>query len=198
MSTDLITVPPLSELGPAMRALNPQQRAFVIAMGEVTDGNQTTAALMAGYGADSATDAQRKAAARVRGSVLAQDPKVLAAIKECAEKRLHSGALIATKALLEMVNDPLDKNRFKAACRLLDQAGLVVVTQHQVTHVHGQNSDKETIARITDLASKLGIDANKLLGQTGPVIDAEFEEIPNDPAPQAEDADDPWTIRPAG
>lgn len=199
MSTELTLTIPTGEIGPKMRKLSPQQRSFVYAM-TACGGNMTRAALAAGYGAGSETEKQREKAARVAGSRLASEPKVLEAIKEEAEKRLHSGALIAASTLLEIVGDPLHKDRLKAASQLLDRAGLIIETKHTVNVTHS-GADRETVARITDLATKLGLDPKALLGQTGPIIDAEFEEVPReaDPpeAPAPED-DDPWTVRPAG
>lgn len=163
------------QLGPAMRALNPQQRVFVYGLVEL-GGNATGAAAAAGYGQDSPTLEQRRNAQRVRGYQLSHDPKVLAAIKEEAEKRLNSGALIAASALLEMVTDPLSKFRYKAAVELLNRSGLIVETQHRVTVEH-TGSDKEMIDRIKQLAGGLGIDPVRLLGSAGVIIDADFTEV---------------------
>lgn len=199
MSTEITITIPEHELGKAMRALVPQQRAFVYCLVE-TGGNATSAARAAGYGAEG-TKEQRDNACRVRGYQLAHNPKVLAAIKEEADKRLHSGALLAASALLEMVNDPLNKNRFKAAVELLNRGGLIVETKHTVNVNHSTSSDRETIDKITLLAKQMGLDPSRLLGQAGVVIDAEFEDVtdapPQSPSDPGSDlAADPWTILP--
>lgn len=163
-------------LGPAMRALTEKQRSFVYALVE-TGGNAAQAAAAAGYGENSHSEAARENAYRVRGYQLSHDVKVLAAIKEEAEKRLHSGALLAASALVEMVQDPLNKNRFKAAESLLNRAGLTVATEHKVVVEHRGNS-QEIGARIRELVRELGADLPRLAGaDTASIIDAEYSDI---------------------
>lgn len=178
MATQALTVyVEEAALGPAMRKLNAQQRSFVYALVE-TGGNASQAAAAAGYGEGSPTPELRANAYRVRGYQLSHDPKVLAAIKEEAEKRLHSGALLAASVLIEMANDKSSKHQFKAAVELLNRSGLIVATEHRVTVEHQGGSDKETIDRIRNLAGVLGLDPVKLLGSAGVIIDAEFTEVP--------------------
>lgn len=176
MSHELTIYVDEAPLGRAMKALNEKQRSFVYALVE-TGGNASQAAAAAGYGSDSATKEQRENAYRVRGYQLSHDPKVLAAIKEEAEKRLHSGALLAASKLLEMANDNSSKHQFKAAVELLNRSGLVVATEHKVTVEHKGGSDREMIERIRLLAGNLGLDPKKLLGSAGVIIDADFEEV---------------------
>ncbi len=163
------------QFGPHMAVLTEKQRGFVYALVEL-GGNATEACLAAGYGADSETKEQRLNAARTRGYQLAHDPRVLAAIKEEAEKRLHSGMLIAASALIEMAQDPACKDRYKAAASLLDRGGLNVVHKQEVVVTHTQ-SDREVIARITEICGRLGLDADKIIGLSEPV-DAEFTVLP--------------------
>lgn len=180
-------------LGPCMRALNEKQRAFVYALVE-TGGNASQAAAAAGYGFDSDTPEKRSAACRTRGYQLSHDDKVLAAIKEEAQKRLNSGALIATSALLEIVQDPAHKSRLRAIEVLLDRAGLVVNRDVNINVNHTHKTDADQIERITSLAQGLGLDPRQLLGQAGVIVDAEFKVLP---APSAEPAAvDDWSVEP--
>lgn len=176
MTTAMTIVPPENQLGPAMRALNPRQRAFVYFLVEM-GGNATQAAGAAGYGEGSLTPQQKHDACRVRGYQLTHDVKVLAAIKEEAEKRLHSGALLAASALVEMVVDTGSKHRFKAAVELLNRAGLTVATEHKVTVEH-KGTATEIGQRIRELITQLGPDLPRLVGpDTVGILDAEFEDV---------------------
>lgn len=168
----LTYVPPISNtdgLGPAMIDLLPKQRAFVVAMLETGGQNNTKAAQIAGYSLDN-YDAARATAWR-----LAHDPKILAAIKEEANRRLHSGAILGASVLLEIANDPTHKDRFKAASELLSRGGLVMATEHKITVE--RRDDKGMIDKITVLAAQLGLDPRKLLGNAAPAVDAEFEDV---------------------
>lgn len=167
------------DLGPHMRGLTDRQRAFVFSLVE-TGGNYSQAAKAAGYGADCATEDKRASACRARGHQLAHDPKVLAAIKEEAQKRLNSGALIAASALLEIVEDPKHKSRLKAIEMLLDRSGLIV-KQESTLNVNVSTTDAGNIARIRELSAKLGLDPKQLLGHAGVTVDADFTVIETAP-----------------
>lgn len=153
--------------GPAMAALPTEgQRRFVRAMCETGGTNHAKAARMAGYtGNDNCI--------RVTAHRLAHDPLVLAALKEEADKRIRSGALLGASVLIEIAGDTMHRNRFHAAKELLDRAGLQVVTEHKVT-VHNSSDEKAMIDRIAGMAAQLGLDPKKLIGG---YIEAEFTEV---------------------
>lgn len=177
--TSNVLVPDESHLGPAMKALPAARRRFVVALLDTGGTNNTRAAGLAGYGG---TEAARK----VAGHRLAHHPKVQAAIREEANKRLHSGSILGASVLMEIAANPQHKDRYKAAVELLNRGGLIVETQHRVT-VTDERSDDEIKARVVLLAEKFGMDPAKLLGasassvKTEPdVVDAEFEEVGTD------------------
>lgn len=163
--------------GPAMAALTPLQRRFVVAMCETGGGNASLAYRMAGP--NTKNDDTIKNAAHH----LLHTDKVLLAIREEADRRCRSGAILGASALQEIAMDSLHKDRFKAAQALLDRAGLGLVQKTEVVHVH--KNDAEAIDRIKALAKVLGVDAQKLLGHVGaPVsppteapLDVEFEDV---------------------
>lgn len=170
----LIEVPDDAHLGPAMRALPETQRRFVVAFLETGGTNATKAAALAGYGSSDASQ-------RVAGHRLSHNPRVAAAIKEEADKRLRTGAILGASVLIEIAQNPTHKDRFKAAVELLNRGGLIVQTEHKVTVVD-ERSDKEIEDRVVALAGKLGIDPKKLLGaafsgREADVIEAEYEEV---------------------
>lgn len=165
------------DYGPAMSALNELQRRFVDAMlitgGQA--GRYSEAARMAGYTGN--PDSLKVTAHR-----LAHSPKVQAAIREEAERRVHSGAILGASVLIEIAQDSQHKDRFKAATRLLDMAGLIVTTQHKVTVEH-TGDDAEKIRSVIAMAKAMGMDPRKLLGNAGvtaeeiAAVDAEFEVV---------------------
>lgn len=169
----LVSVPIDSTLGPKMRALTMPQRAFVVAMCETGGQDHSKAALMAGYGG---TENSTKVAA----CRLAHDPRVLEAIREEAEKRLQSGAILGASVMVEIAMDKLHKDRFKAADNLLNRAGLLVETQHRVIVENDNRPIGELRAAVLEqLRGLFGKDAALPPALTAP-IDGEYTEVPAD------------------
>lgn len=162
-----IIVPPESELGPAMKELTIPQRAFVLAFADFGGTNQAEAARIAGYGS-TPESCQARAAAMVR------QPRILAALREEADKRLRGGAILAASVLCEIAGDKFSKDRYKAAVELLNRAGLVVEGVSRVI-VEDHRTAEEIERRVSDLAVKLGIDPARLLGTV--VEDVDYEEV---------------------
>lgn len=173
------------DLGPAMAALNEKQRLFVLNYA-LTGGNTTQAAVQSGYGGNPQSSYQT-------GHRLLQDPKIRAAIKEDAERRLNNGAGLAAAGLIQIGLTSLDeKNRIKAYTTVLSLAGINPVARHEHVHVHQTAASIES--EIRKMAGILGLDAEKLLGyEEGDVIDAEFVALP---AP-AEVEPEEWETIPA-
>lgn len=152
--------------GQAMAELTPKQQKFVRAMLETGGHNHMRCAQAAGFTGNANT-------LRVTGHRLAHDTKVLAALREEADKRIRTGAVLGASVLLEIAGNPTHKDRYKAAVELLNRSGLQVVTEHKVTVDRG-GSEKQMIDRIGAMATQLGIDPKQLLGG---FIDATFEEV---------------------
>jgi len=172
MTTELVRVPPLRDLGPAMRALNERQQKFVIALAEYGDDNHTRAAKLAGY---TDNDNLRSSAWR-----LASDPRVQAALHEVAIGRLHGAKILAVSKLIEFINHPDPKIAHKATETLMSRVGLHAVSEHNVKTQDVSRTDEAMIARIIQLGTRLNLDPNKLLGVAGvkgEVIDGEFKEV---------------------
>lgn len=169
-SNQEIIVPEDTTLGPAMRNLNLRQRAFVIAMIEQGGINHTEAAIRAGYTTHPGT-------ARVTAHRLAHDDNVLAAIQEEAGRRMRSGAIVAVKVLLEIVDDQGAKHtdRLRAVEMLLNRSGLHAVTEQNIKVEHRDMSEAAMIKKIKLLAEKQGLDPVKLLGASA--VDAEYTEV---------------------
>ena len=160
-----------------MRAIEAKQRAFVVAYCARDDENGTGAARAAGYGSGSPTVEQANGAAKTAAWRLLHDPKIQEAIKELAQDKFRIGTFKATAVMLEIMNDPTHKDRFRAAERILAQNGMGVAVE--VNHNHKVNLDeKGMIEKIARLAKDQGLDPRKLLGTVGvDYVDAEFEVV---------------------
>jgi phage terminase small subunit len=175
-----------NDLGPAMQELTIPQRAFVVAYCEGGGTDATAAALAAGYGT---TDGS----ARTIGATMLRKPRILAALREEADKRLKAGAIVASSVLVEVAADPMHRDRYKAAVELLNRAGLVVEGVSRVI-VEDHRTVEEIERRIGELCERLGIDKERLMGT---VIDAEYEEIKDETSlsktvARIHDAGDEW------
>ena len=155
-----------AELGEAMLSLTENQRRYVINLVEQGGRNSMLAYQRAtGCSPENA----HKNAWRMNS------PHVAAAIREEADRRLRSGAILGASIMVEIAEDPMHKDRYKAAARLLDAAGLIVATEHKVT-VEDKRSTQEIMRAIGRIAKDAGVDPEKLLGRAVPV-DVEFEEL---------------------
>ena len=173
-----------TSFGPAMRACNERQRAFVYNLLEFGDDNFTRAARVAGYsdpGVDSTT-------IRVTASRLAHDPKIQAAMQEEAKRRLHGGTILAASTLVGLAKNGDPKVQLKAIEMILNRSGMQAMSEHKVTVEHTMN-EEDMVKSIQMMAQKMGVDASALLGEAGvkmlppprqvpmDVIDADFSEV---------------------
>lgn len=169
--SELIVIPPVEVMGPAMRALNERQRHFVCALG-VHGGDQSEAYRAAGYLVSS------DGSARANASRLANSDPIVAAIKEEAIRRLDSASMLAVSTLVELASykNPDDKVRLKASNSLLDRiGGFAGKTEHSIV-IKDERTTQELIDFIKNTAAANGLDARHLLGLPAP-IDAEFTEV---------------------
>ncbi|CAB4132135.1 hypothetical protein UFOVP134_40 [uncultured Caudovirales phage] len=175
----ILEIPDDADLGPAMRELNPSQRAFVFAVVEC-GGDYTRAAAAAGYGDKGKDQATYVNTIRAAGSRLSRDKKVIAAMREEAERRLQASALMAVEQLKLMALDPHSKHQYKAAVALLDRLGMAPIDRKEITVKH-RMTDEQLKASIRDFADKMGLDPAKLLGHNRAVeaniTEAEFEPV---------------------
>lgn len=157
--------------GPAMAELAPRAQKFVRMLLQTGSNNHTLAAKMAGYTGSDET-------IRVTAHRLAHDKRVLAAIKEEGEKRMHTGIILATSVLMEIAADPLAKDRLKAAVEILNRTGLHAKSEHNlnVNHEHRLGeSEKALLMEVNDQCRALGIDPQKLLGPA--YVEGAFTEV---------------------
>lgn len=166
----LIPTPDPEELGPAMLELTEMQQRFVYALVEL-GGDATKAAAHAGYSRGNGNHQTVEAHRNMH------NPKVLAAIREEADKRIRGGALLGASVLIQLTQHAdTDTVRLKAATELLNRTGLSFVQKHEVTH-KDERTDKEMEAYLIMIARKHGLRPTEFLGYDPEAVDAEFEEV---------------------
>lgn len=158
-------------LGPAMAALNPAQRRFAMAAVMYPFAKDWQIAKAAGY-SDKSHGYLRKAAC-----VMFHDEKILAAIRECADREVRSGAMLGVATIKKIVRRDGDKDQLKAAVWLAGMNDFAVAQNINVNQKITDQSGDAIIARIAALAKKLGVDPMKLLGPGPPVVEGEFSEV---------------------
>lgn len=165
--------PDIQGLGPAMLALTPRQRRFVVGVMLFGGLNHTKAAV-----ASSDTVYASNSTARAIAYGLAHNPKILEAIREEGLKMLAGSSVMAIHTVLDIANDPTaeKKDRLKAVGMILNRVGMSEMTEHKVAVVHTDRTSGEMIKRIELLSKNLGLDSKKLLGN---ISEAEYVEVPS-------------------
>jgi hypothetical protein len=151
---------PMPEPGPALRVLPPKWRDAVEAL-FLTEGDQTKAARMAGYGG-------KPASLKVTASRLFNDDRVRRAIKEECNRRIDT----AEPELLAVVRGIMRNNQEKAADRLR-AASMVwdranpVMTKHKIEVEHHLTDDERDVQHWHGL-KKLGAPPDAFIARFGP------------------------------
>jgi len=175
-----------ADCGPAMAALPPAQRAFVI--GKVRHGlNNAEAAKRAGY-----ADGPNGGGAKVTGYRLAHTEAIIAAIIEESKKVLKSEGPNSIRTLVEIRDNRKNeaKDRLKAAVELLNRGGLNAVNEHHHLVEHRLTEEQQD-KKILALARELGLpdaEARKMLISPD-AIEGEFEEVTPEPERTPEQID---------
>jgi phage terminase small subunit len=154
------TVPDPEEgsLGPAMKALNAAQRRFAIAAVMYPLAKDWQIAKAAGYSDRS------HGALRVSAHRLFHDEKVLAAIRECADKEIRGSAMLGVATIKKIARLEGHRDQLKAAQTLVGLAGFTVAQNINVNQNVTDNSGKALMERLEKAAAILGIDPAALLG----------------------------------
>lgn len=156
-----------------MLALNPAQRRFVIAALQFPTGKDWQIAKAAGYGNGS------HGALRVRAHSLLHNEKIIAAMREEADKRLRGYALLGISVIAKIARTDGHRDQLKAAEGLANRVGFHELTEHKVTVDHKQPKELTDLA--IKLAKEIGVATDRLLGTNRQeTIDAEFVEVRND------------------
>lgn len=174
-------MPPDEDFGPVMRSLQPKQRAFVVALAMTGGkGNGAEAAVLCGCNPGNT--------AKVYAYRMTHHPKFGAAAREWSEHLIHGGVFTAISTILTIAADPMHKDAFKAADRVLERAGMHVAQVLEVKHEHEVKGLTDLVQNIKRLAASAE-QAKLLLASAGvpqQIIDAEFSEVrPALPAPSS-------------
>lgn len=174
MASDLINPSDNPEFGPAMLALTPMMRGFVLALLDQRGRRSNTAAARkAGY-------LNTEGGMRVTGHRLSHDARVIAALHEEAGKRLETAAHIAASVVVDVMTnkDALNKDRLKAAGMLLDRTGFGASQTINVNKTVTRKMDVSAAAqKIAEFRQRFPEQFAKLLGGGPPVLDGEFTEV---------------------
>jgi phage terminase small subunit len=173
--TPTIPDPDENSLGPKMLALNPAQRRFALAAVQYPLAKDFQIARAAGYSDRS------HGALRVTAHRLFHDEGVLEAIRECADKEVRSGGMLAIATIKKIVRRDEHRDQFKAAVWLAGMSNFTVEQKISVKQEFKDTTDKGVEDRIRLAAEKLarlGFDAARLL--VAPVVDGEFTEVGDD------------------
>ena len=174
--TSIIPDPEVSSLGPAMLALTPVQRRFAIAAVMYPLAKDWQIAKAAGYSDKS------YGSLRVKAHNQFHNEKVLAAIKECADKEIRGSAMLGIATMKKIVRNDLHKDQLKAAQTLVGLAGFTIDQNINVKQTIRDESGSAIMGEIKRLAEKLGVPVAKLLerkaeGPPAAVIEGEFMEV---------------------
>lgn len=167
--TPTVPDPDEASLGPAMLACNAAQRRFALAAVMYPLAKDWQIAKAAGY-SDKSHGSLRVAAHRQF-----HDERVLAAIKECADKEIRGSAMLGIATIKRIVRNDLHKDQLKAAQTLVGLAGFTIDQNINLNQKITDQSGKAIMEEIGRLAAKLGVPLPQLLG--APVVDAEFSEV---------------------
>lgn len=165
--------PDVGGLGPKMLALNPAQRRFAVAAVMYPLAKDWQIAKAAGYSDRS------HGALRVTAHRLFHDEKVLAAIRECADKQIRSGAMLAIATIEKIVRSDGHRDQFKASQWLAGLNRFTVDQNININQTVKDESGKALLAKIEQFAGNLGVPVTGLLGSkpAAPVLDGEFSEV---------------------
>lgn len=141
-----------------MLACNAAQRRFAIAAVMYPLAKDWQIAKAAGYSDRS------HGSLRVTAHRLFHDERVLAAIRECADKEVRASGMLAVATIKKIVRNDGHRDQFKAAALLAALNGQVVAQNINVNQHVTDNSGKALMERIQKAAAVLGVDAAQLLG----------------------------------
>jgi hypothetical protein len=153
------SVPDEASLGPAMKALSPRLRQFVLELsaGPVGDyGSSVRAARAAGLGTPTSSDVSMRNLAYQA----LHDPRVQEALHEVGVKIIRAASFMALRNLEAIAGDKNHKDAFKACLALVDR-GFPLQTEHKVTVEHIDYT-KQAIEELRTLR-RLGVARERLV-----------------------------------
>jgi hypothetical protein len=153
--------------GPAMTALSPLRRAFVIAWNNSGQRNASDAARAAGY--------KDGPGLSVTAHVVLHDPLVQKAIQEDMRTRLVAGLGTAWARIDDIASNPQHPKQFDALKAQINHGGMVEKTK--VEHEHSiAPTLEEKLDRLIRLRGRENVDPELLQ-----IVDAEYTVVDDEP-----------------
>jgi len=168
------TLPKTEELGPAMKALKPTWRLFVILLWERQPISATEAYIQAGH-------TQNRASAQSSASTLLQDPRIKAAIIEYGRAFTAACAPELHGILMKIAANPQHKDQAKVGLAMLKHAGFI----EQIETTSTVNINVTVQEKVAFLREKMALEGksqeeiDRELGTeaTHEAVDVEFTEV---------------------
>ena len=160
--------------GPAMLAITPMQRKFVIALYDQPGIPHTRALRLSGWkGSDTAC--------KSRAWVWSHHPKVLAAIEEYGRTEYNSKLPLAVGGVDSILRNPNHRDHVKVLHGLLDRVGINPVNETVVTHRIERSDLLTKIAMLLERHAEFKLpEPAKGLPEPAKVIEAEYSEVADD------------------
>jgi hypothetical protein len=145
--------------GPAMRALTPMQRRFVLELrhGPSGYGSEIRALKAAGYGKPNSTENTLY----VMANHVLHNPKVQAALGELGGKIIRAEAFVSIGNVSKIAKDLTHKDCLKANLALMDRGGFAPETFHHVTVEHKMDYTKQALEELATFR-RLGVERARL------------------------------------
>jgi hypothetical protein len=162
-----------ADLGPAMRALNPRRRAFVLALFDLGDHpSNADCARAAGYEGDTNYIA-------LQGYRLSHAENVQAAIREEADRRCTTLLPLAHRRMTELMSDAKPEVRLAALKHQQALTGMSPKQVHVVEHINDRSALIREIEGSMKLLQSLGVNiaTEALVPKRKEAIEADFEEV---------------------
>ena len=144
--------------GPAMRALSPMQRRFVLELrhGPAGYGSEIRALKAAGYGKGS-----NENTLYVMANHVLHNPKVQDALRELGGKIIRAEAFVSIRNVSKIANDLTHRDCLRANLALMDRGGFAPETFHNIIVEHKTDYTKQALEELATFR-RLGVERARL------------------------------------
>jgi hypothetical protein len=145
--------------GPAMRALTPMQRRFVLELrhGPAGYGSEIRALKAAGYGKPNSTENTLY----VMANHVLHNPRVQDALRELGGKIIRAEAFVSIRNVATIANDLTHRDCLRANLALMDRGGFAPETFHNVIVEHKTDYTQRALEELATFRG-LGVDRARL------------------------------------
>jgi hypothetical protein len=145
--------------GPAMRALTPMQRRFVLELrhGPAGYGSEIRALKAAGYGKPNSTENTLY----VMANHVLHNPRVQNALRELGGKIIRAEAFVSIRNVSKIANDLNHRDCLRANLALMDRGGFAPETFHNIIVEHKTDYTKQALEELATFR-RLGVERARL------------------------------------